>query len=449
MPAKPPPPAPKLAKSGSAVEEMIPCDNSAREDWKRLVGKIAAPAKFYNNLPNIPFDPKFLNRPLSSLQKHVMHTVTTLDHEYKIPILTEPDLGVCPNLVDPEAYRLHFNRASQQLSEEDLTLIDQARTRGVTSKSYRPKHSVAWMKKAEYMANEAYQANPIAQYKSRSSVLEEYSNRQVSQDDQNKSNEQKISEIEATFVTPELGKLKKKGKPQLKAVKMTPILPAASNLWANLYTQVMFDDDPFDGQSDTGMEAVMKPFKKHVAGLFEQFLQFIVPNRDEPVDEHGQLYKWRRNYSYRSEPQEKVLMFTQRDDHCIGYNLVEAKLAVHHNSDKSFSTDRVKLKRREFKRVELEPRRKRQHVMMTELDIKAASEQDEELFTREGEREEVEEQARLLEAQQAERHEAAQGGLEEEDMSGEEKELRDEEMDVDQAPNEGSSPDDAQDRASD
>eukprot|EP00656_Telonema_subtile_P005789 TRINITY_DN12643_c0_g1_i1.p1 TRINITY_DN12643_c0_g1~~TRINITY_DN12643_c0_g1_i1.p1 ORF type:complete len:385 (-),score=135.16 TRINITY_DN12643_c0_g1_i1:112-1266(-) len=370
-----------------------------------------------------------------------MFSSSTLDQAYKIPVLTEPDLGVCPNLVDPDAYRLS-NAHKPELTEADLDLIAQAAARGMAPKQYRAKSHVAWMRKQEYMANEAYQPNAIAQYKSRSETMATYSSRMLEQDqDGAKSTEQKVREIEATFDTPNLADLKKKGNPGVHAVKITPILPSSSDIWATLYTQLQFDESPWENygvSEDVAMNAMIKPFKKALPGFreragsqiaYESLLGYMVPDENEPADEQGQLHKYCRNYAFTNEPPEKIFVFTEEADGQMGYNLVEAKLTVHNHHDKSFCTDRVKLKRRKFKRNELEPRRKRQQVMMTESEGKVAQEQDEELYRQE-EEEEVLEKQRLQELQEAAAINEEQPGSPEGAMSQDEA-APDQEMAVD------------------
>lgn len=397
----------KPTKSGG-MDLRVGCDPEARSQWKSIVGKINAPARFCNNLPSVPFDPKFLNRPLSSLRKHVMFSSSTLDQAYKIPVLTEPDLGVCPNLVDPDAYKLS-NAHKPELSPADLELIEQAAARGMAPKQYRAKSHFAWMRKQEYMANEAYQPNPIAQYKSRTETMASYSSRLLEQDeDGDKSTEEKARDIEATFDVPNLADLKRKDKPGLTAVKMTPILPSSSDIWATLYTQLQFDESPWEAYGQTeelGLTAMIKPFKKALPGFrerraqaaYESLLGYMVPDSSEEPDEQGQLHQICRNYSFTNEPPEKIFVFTEVDDEHMGYNLVEAKLTVHNHHDKSYCTDRIKLKRRKFKRNELEPRRKRQHMMLTEKEAAQIQEQDEELYRQEQQEEEELENQRLLE----------------------------------------------------
>eukprot|EP00658_Telonema_sp_P-2_P068932 TRINITY_DN5796_c0_g1_i1.p1 TRINITY_DN5796_c0_g1~~TRINITY_DN5796_c0_g1_i1.p1 ORF type:complete len:453 (+),score=113.22 TRINITY_DN5796_c0_g1_i1:46-1404(+) len=400
-------------------KELVP-DTRSRSEWRSVVGKIAAPARFCNNLPEIPFDPKFLSRPLSSLRKHVMYSATTMDHAYKIPVLTEPDLGVCPNLVDPEAYRLSADGDSPVPSEADRLLIAMAEAGGITRKAHRTKsQGFAWMRKAEYTANEAFQMNPIAQYKSRSDNMASYSTRILMQDqDAEKTTEEKVRDIEATFDCPDLASLKKKNKPHLKAVKITPILPSSSEMWANMYTQLMFDEDPYKSfgySEEAALKGYIKPFIQKMPGFRERaqekiatehVLGYLLPNKSEDAeaDEHGQPYNWCRNYTCTNEPAEKVFVFTEEKDGVIGFNLVESKLTVHGSNNKTNTTDRVKMKQRIFKRAELEPRRKRQRVMMTDDEIRRAEQEDEDLYTRE----ELEDQARQLEQMEAEKQEAAE-----------------------------------------
>ena len=58
---------------------------------------------YSNDLPPVPFPPKFLRYPFDPL-RYVKYTPTSLEKEYEFPLLTEPDLGIPINLIDPNAY---------------------------------------------------------------------------------------------------------------------------------------------------------------------------------------------------------------------------------------------------------------------------------------------------------------------------------------------------------
>lgn len=383
---------------------QVAVDDAARTEWKSLVANVLVPAKFTNTLPEIPFDPKFLNRPLSSLRRHVQYAITSLDHSYKIPVLSEPDMGVCPNLVDPELYRVPDTmEAPPALAEPDEILVEQAEAGNTVQgeRVYRTQKEQTWMRRSEYMANEAYQANPIAQYRSRADTMLSYRNK-IEAGDEYKTTEQKIADIEASFECPNLADLKHPTKPGLKAVKITPLVPSQTDVWSNLYTQLVFDDCPFEIYGKTeeeGLTAMIKPFRENTKSAArdnrqaQQLLGYLLPKEQEETDvrhdeEHGQLHQWMRNHAYTMEPYEKVFVFTDLSEGNMRYNIIDAKLTVHSHTSRAYMSDRVHVKRRGFKSAELEPRRKRQRGLMTAAEIEKVAEDDQDLAKAEQEEEE-------------------------------------------------------------
>ena len=72
--------------------------------------------KYCNNLPDIPFDPKFIAYPFDT-QRFISYNPTGLERNYKYELLTEHDLGVHVDLILPEAYEKpeeQVNRFSQR-----------------------------------------------------------------------------------------------------------------------------------------------------------------------------------------------------------------------------------------------------------------------------------------------------------------------------------------------
>ncbi|KAF8774877.1 RNA polymerase II-associated factor 1 like protein [Argiope bruennichi] len=59
--------------------------------------------KYCNTLPDIPFDPKFITYPFSS-NRYVEYKPTSLERNYKHDLLTEHDLGVTIDLINPQTY---------------------------------------------------------------------------------------------------------------------------------------------------------------------------------------------------------------------------------------------------------------------------------------------------------------------------------------------------------
>ncbi len=66
---------------------------------------LACRIKFQNNLPDIPFDPKFISYPFDS-NRFIQFNSTTLEKNFKWDILNEQDLGVRIDLINQEYNRI-------------------------------------------------------------------------------------------------------------------------------------------------------------------------------------------------------------------------------------------------------------------------------------------------------------------------------------------------------
>ncbi len=62
---------------------------------------------FQNDLPEPPFDCKFVSCPFVDLSRFAEYKQTTLETKWNHELLTEPNLGVHVDLIDPDTYRIH------------------------------------------------------------------------------------------------------------------------------------------------------------------------------------------------------------------------------------------------------------------------------------------------------------------------------------------------------
>lgn len=60
--------------------------------------------KYLNNLPDIPFDPKFIAYPFGP-NRFINYSSTSLEKNFKWEILNEQDLGVRIDLINPDTYK--------------------------------------------------------------------------------------------------------------------------------------------------------------------------------------------------------------------------------------------------------------------------------------------------------------------------------------------------------
>jgi RNA polymerase II-associated factor 1 len=120
-----------------------------REDGHR--SGVVCRVKYCNSLPDIPFDPKFITYPFDQ-NRFVQYKATSLEKQHKHDLLTEPDLGVTIDLINPDTYRIDPNvlldPADEKLLEEEI--------QAPTSSKRSQQHAkvVPWMRKTEYISTE-------------------------------------------------------------------------------------------------------------------------------------------------------------------------------------------------------------------------------------------------------------------------------------------------------
>ena len=107
--------------------------------------------KYSNTLPDIPFDPKFLAYPFDT-QRFISYNPTGLERNYKYELLTEHDLGVTIDLINPDVYQI---REDVMLHPEDEKLLEEDNP-GVSNTKRSAQHGIAlsWMRRPDYISTE-------------------------------------------------------------------------------------------------------------------------------------------------------------------------------------------------------------------------------------------------------------------------------------------------------
>lgn len=193
--------------------------------------------KMRNECPGLPFDPKFLAYP-SEQNRLTRYTCTNLEKNHKHALLTEPDLGIHIDLIEPETYEPPG--VEMQHEPEDAALLaDEVKKKrpGLEAdKLKRP--NVPWLQKTSYYGNE-----DLFQYAQGFKVQPHLLAPEAELETQ-LTPKQLAERLESSFAAPStLDTMKHPSKPHLTAVKMWDLMPDWET-WANDYTEVVFDCDP-------------------------------------------------------------------------------------------------------------------------------------------------------------------------------------------------------------
>ncbi|EUB64024.1 RNA polymerase II-associated factor 1 -like protein [Echinococcus granulosus] len=193
--------------------------------------------KYHNNLPELPFDPKFLPYPFEPT-RFVQYAATSLERNHKHELLCETDVGVDVDLIDPSAFKTD---RTASLHPDDEKLLEDDDPNAINDRRSRHQRSVAWLRKTEYLSTEHYNKwnkSEKIETKLGHNVKQRFAEEIVYRD-----RESQINAIEATFTAAKKPIQRHYSKPGVHAVEVLPLLPDFK-LWRYPCAQVIFDDDP-------------------------------------------------------------------------------------------------------------------------------------------------------------------------------------------------------------
>ncbi|XP_053502816.1 RNA polymerase II-associated factor 1 homolog [Ictalurus furcatus] len=299
--------------------------------------------KYCNSLPDIPFDPKFITYPFDQ-HRFVQYKATSLEKQHKHDLLTEPDLGVTIDLINPDTYRIDPNilldPADEKLLEEEI--------QAPTSSKRSQQHAkvVPWMRKTEYISTEFNRygvSNDKVEVKIGVSVKQQFTEEEIYKD-----RDSQIAAIEKTFEDAQKNITQHYSKPRVTPVEVLPVFPDFK-MWINPCAQVIFDSDPAPKEFSSSA-AVEMMSQAMIRGMMDeegnQFVAYFLPNEDtlrkrkRDVDEEldympEELYDYKiaREYNWNvknkaSKGYEENYFFIFRDGDGVYYNELETRVRL-------------------------------------------------------------------------------------------------------------------------
>ncbi|KAM3186622.1 hypothetical protein ACTXT7_003923 [Hymenolepis weldensis] len=228
--------------------------------------------KYHNNLPELPFDPKFLTYPFDS-SRFVQYAPTSLERNHKHELLCETSVGVDVDLIDPDAFKISRNF---NLHPDDEKLVNETESNESNERKSRHRRSVAWLRKTEYLSTEHYNKwnkSEKIETKLGHNIKQRFAEEIVYRD-----KDSQIKAIENTFAAakkPITGHYSKK---DVKAVEVLPILPDFM-LWKYPCAQVIFDDDP-SRSSDQPEDVTQAVIRGMVDNMGDHFVVYFLPTQE-------------------------------------------------------------------------------------------------------------------------------------------------------------------------
>ncbi|CAG5136016.1 unnamed protein product, partial [Candidula unifasciata] len=298
--------------------------------------------RYNNTLPDIPFDPKFITYPFET-NRFSTYKQTSLERLFKFDLLTEHDLGVNIDLINPDTYKIDPNAypepEDERLLEEDLN------TPGDAKRSRHHNTNVSWLRKTEYISTEY---NRFVQKADKSEAKVGFNIKKIMrEEDLYKDRESQINAINNTFEKAKQPIMKHYSKPGVTPVQIMEVFPDFQ-LWKHPFAQVLFDSDPAPKGYSAPVqleEMSQAMIRGAVDESGEQFVAYFLPT-DETLGkrkrdaELGREYEEDDTYEYLlareynwnvknklSKGYEETYFFIMRDDG-VYYNELETRVRL-------------------------------------------------------------------------------------------------------------------------
>ncbi|OTF70540.1 RNA polymerase II-associated factor 1-like protein, partial [Euroglyphus maynei] len=332
--------------------------------------------KYSNTLPDIPFDPKFIVYPFDT-NRFVEYKQTSLEKNYKHDLLTEQDLGVTIDLINPETYEINEYKNVRLAEEDEKLLEDEIAAPQDTKRSRCHNRAITWLKKTEYISTEF---NRYGASSDKTETKVGFGVRKRMRDENfYLDRDSQIAAINKTFESAKKPILSHPGKPGVKPVKTWPVFPDFE-LWKYPFAQVMFDADPAQPEKEKEMSQAMIRGVMDESG--EQFVAYFLPTEDSmnkrKIDElEGRDYTENEEYEYTmareynwnvknkaTKGYEENYFFVWRDD-AVCYNELETRVKLSKRRLKHTATNsKLVVKHRQLNEQEY----KIQEIRMTQLE---------------------------------------------------------------------------------
>lgn len=333
--------------------------------------------KYQNKLPDIPFDPKFINYPFDP-NRFVEYKSTTLEKNYKWDILNEQDLGVRIDLINQDYNRFDPDAILHPIDEKLLedeslsTAADQKRT----EIHMKP---VSWMRRNDYISTENTKFAP-RNYEAAESKVGFSIKKKITEVDFYKDRDAQMEAIDKTFEAIKIPIEKHYSKTNVFPVAEMQIFPDFE-LWRHPCAQVIFDDDPApkDRSSAVQNECMSQALIKGLVDKNgEQFVAYFLPTEQTLAKRHRDIeneldydaddeydfklareYTWNIKSKVNSGYEENYYFIIKEDE--VYYNELETRVRLSKRRTKlgKIGNTRLNVKYREYTRQELKHQRLR------------------------------------------------------------------------------------------
>lgn len=376
-----------------------PEDRDKRQRAGDKKSDLVCRVKYNNTLPDIPFDPKFITYPFES-NRFYQYKPTSLERAFKYDLLTEHDLDVTIDLINPDTYKIDPNAYPDP--EDEKLLEEEANTPADSKRSRHHNINVSWLRKTEYISTEY---NRFMQKSDKSEAKVGFKiKQQMREEDLYKDRESQIAAIQATFERAQVPITKHYSKPGVTPLEILPVYPDFK-LWKLPFAQVLFDSDPADKESREPHAVAEEMSQAMIRGAVdesgEQFVAYFLPTEEtmrkrkadfeQEIDYiPDQVYEYllAREYNWNvknklSKGYEETYFFVFREDG-VYYNELETRVRL--SKRRKLGSQRMPKSWLEVKHRDLNKKEEQaQEVRMSMLEP-PQEEEEEEMQVDEGEK---------------------------------------------------------------
>lgn len=263
------------------IQDSASSSNSSRSSGQHRSSSsradIVCRVKYCNNLPDVPFDPKFLVYPFDQ-NRFVEYKPTSLERSNKHELLTDIDLGVPIDLIDPETYAIKPGATLHPIDE--ALLEEEVQTPANEKRARQHNKHVSWLRKTEYISSEY---NRFTSSGENVETRVGYNvKKKLQGEDMYKDQASQLAAIEKTFQDTQKPITKHHSKPGVVPTEILPVYPDLK-LWQHSFAQVLFDGDPSPSGKQTQADVEVMShamLRGMVDESQEQFVAYFVPTQE-------------------------------------------------------------------------------------------------------------------------------------------------------------------------
>lgn len=284
--------------------------------------------RFTNNVPDVPFDAKFMPCPFVPLSRFVEYKQCSIDRDFKHAVICDDDMGLNVDLIDLQKYDEDENPI--EMDEKDQILLeDESATKMSMKRSAQHSKLVPWMRKTEYISTEFNRFGITADRQETKLGYNLKKNQQV--EDMYRDKQSQIDAINKTFEDVRKPVKEHHTKKGMKPVEECFIFPDFKH-WQYLFTHVQFDGDtitsdiPEEEKKQAQESSIIKAMNvddKQFAAVFVPTIECLTNYMDDlelerPFDPDRKYeFLLSREYDWKMEqvpPRDRdVFVFYYRD----------------------------------------------------------------------------------------------------------------------------------------